>query len=196
MVASVADRRSSDEAPAKDRSPLQWRFVSRFGAVRERHALHFANRWLRASKQKRTGDSNSNEPFTDDARFQRPDIDDDIRQFRHPRTCTSHHRFGKRTLKKRPRFRERFFSAVLSTARKNGGNLENAARWSERTQAGSLCYICFPDCRAISPSHPASCRRAPAVATQRRDVRIGYQPVFRSHRATFPRAIHNNPTHG
>ena len=28
-------------------------------------SLYFANRWLCTSKQKRTGDSNSNEPLTD-----------------------------------------------------------------------------------------------------------------------------------
>jgi hypothetical protein len=30
---------------------------------------------------------------------------------------------------------------IFVHSRKNGGNLENATRWCERTQAGSLCYI-------------------------------------------------------
>jgi hypothetical protein len=45
-------------------------------------------------------------------------------------------------------------------------NGENVARY-EATQAGSLCYIGFPDYRAVSQNHSGSYRREPALATRR-----------------------------
>jgi hypothetical protein len=44
--------------------------------------------------------------------------------------------------------------------------MENIAR-CDRTQAGSLCYIGFPDYRAVSQNHPGIYRREPALATPR-----------------------------
>ena len=44
--------------------------------------------------------------------------------------------------------------------------MENIAR-CDRTQAGSLCYIGFPDYRAVSQNHPESYRREPVLATRR-----------------------------
>jgi hypothetical protein len=42
--------------------------------------------------------------------------------------------------------------------------MENVTRY-DKTQAGSLCYIGFPDYRAVvSQNHPGSYRREPAVA--------------------------------
>jgi hypothetical protein len=35
-----------------------------------------------------------------------------------------------------------------------GGNWKTPFDGANRTQAGSLCYFGFPDCRAISGSHP------------------------------------------
>jgi hypothetical protein len=48
--------------------------------------LHFANRRLCRSQKKRAGDPDTNEPLTNDARFQRSDVGNDIRQFRHLKT--------------------------------------------------------------------------------------------------------------
>jgi hypothetical protein len=55
-----------------------------------------------------------------------------------------------------------------------------------RTQAGSLCSIGLPDCRANSQSHPGSYRREPAVTAPRRQSSIGFQPVICSCRRTTP----------
>ncbi len=50
------------------------------------------------------------------------------------------------------------------------GNLENADRWSERTQAGSLCYIVFRTVERSLQSHPSGYSPAPGVARRRRNV--------------------------
>ncbi len=42
------------------------------------------------------------------------------------------------------------------------------------TQAGSLCYKCFPECRAICQSHPSGYNPGPGVATRRRNVALAY----------------------
>src|ERR1700732_5166697 len=53
-------------------------------------SVYFVNRWLRTSKQKSTCNSNSNKSLTDDARFQRSHIGNDIRQFRHSYELVRH----------------------------------------------------------------------------------------------------------